>query len=467
MLFNADEIDQLVYFKNTTLILNTIYLAFKRFDVDFSYPDRPIENIKIDISDELLKFKNIITKVDEILRHSNKKYSAFESLIVEFNSLLVNSFALYESDNSQFVQMILLGFYNILEQVKNLFNAIGFDFLSEIPELLDFTQKWPDLKNNQMVANVKLNEVNYNADFFNDLYQMKREVLDLKDKYNQLIIEHHKGVSIFIDDQREFFRSTSENLMVEFREYILQLKNKYNIEAKADIDSLNKKIQINLLEMENLYGDINSYKSIVSKETENEISKYYSAKAKDEKRTYWWATIISVIIIIFAIVTAWKGLDNYYQNYVSVTLCQKAIEYKECIDQLFAVREASKSYALLYLIMRLIFSLLLFLTVIYTSRIAIRAYNHWRHSENMHLKLASLRPFINQLSTDDRAQIHKDLVPDYFGKDAGLVDNQGEKFKDLPANVSAVAMKAIEQISGSGSNSSIEKNGKKSEGGTE
>jgi hypothetical protein len=90
-----------------------------------------------------------------------------------------------------------------------------------------------------------------------------------------------------------------------------------------------------------------------------------------------------------------------------------------------------------------------------------------RHSENMMLKLATLRPFINQLDEEDRNQIHKDLVPDYFGKDAGMVDSTNEKFKDLPANVSAVAMKAIEQISGSGSNSSTEKNGKKSEGGTE
>ncbi len=111
--------------------------------------------------------------------------------------------------------------------------------------------------------------------------------------------------------------------------------------------------------------------------------------------------------------------------------------------------------------MRLIFSILLFLTVIYTSRIAIRAYSHWRHSENMHLKLASLRPFINQLQEEERNQIYKELVPDYFGKDAGLVDTANEKFKDLPANVSAVAIKAIEQISGGSSSGKAENNSKK------
>ena len=103
--------------------------------------------------------------------------------------------------------------------------------------------------------------------------------------------------------------------------------------------------------------------------------------------------------------------------------------------------------------MRLVISILLFLSLIYTSRIAYRSYIHWRHSENMHLKLASLRPFINHLNEEERSKIHKDLIPDYFGKDAGVIDNSiSEKFNDLPANISAIAIKAIEQISAGGNN---------------
>ncbi|MDC4314370.1 hypothetical protein OHV31_14415 [Acinetobacter baumannii] len=37
------------------------------------------------------------------------------------------------------------------------------------------------------------------------------------------------------------------------------------------------------------------------------------------------------------------------------------------------------------------------------------------------------------------------------------------QIRDLPANVSAVAMKAIEQISGNGNSSGTERNGKKPE----
>ncbi|MDC5410794.1 hypothetical protein OHW74_02070, partial [Acinetobacter baumannii] len=100
--------------------------------------------------------------------------------------------------------------------------------------------------------------------------------------------------------------------------------------------------------------------------------------------------------------------------------------------------------------------------LIYTSRIAYRSYSHWRHSEHMHLKLAPLRPFINHLKEKERSKIHKDLIPDYFGKDAGVIDNStSEKFNDLPANISAIAIKAIEQISLGGNNLNKSENSSK------
>lgn len=467
MLFNIDEIDQLNFFKDSALALNTVYIAFLKFDFYFFSAGNPEEKKEFKLDKCLHDLKNILFKLESILIERKNIQGEVLKVISEFNKHILDTFIHYGNGDEIYVTETLSGILKLLLNIQNLLiNNESYDVVSYIPELVDFNIKLDILNESKMLPRIVKKEVDFKI-IIDDLYLVKKEILDLKSQYGGLVVDHKNATSIFIDDQREIFRSSIDNLLSEFKKYTVDLKNKYDIEAKNDLDDLSVKIKTNLEEMDNLYGDINSYKSIVSKETENEISKYYSAKAKDEKRTYWWATIISVVIIIFAIVAAWKGLDNYYQNYVSVTLCQKAKEYKGCIDQLFAVREASKSYALSYLIMRLIFSLLLFLTVIYTSRIAIRAYNHWRHSENMHLKLASLRPFINQLSTDDRDQIHKDLVPDYFGKDAGLVDNLGEKFKDLPANVSAVAMKALEQISSNGNSSGTEKNGKKPEGGTE
>ncbi|MDC5092467.1 hypothetical protein NRA13_08075, partial [Acinetobacter baumannii] len=93
---------------------------------------------------------------------------------------------------------------------------------------------------------------------------------------------------------------------------------------------------------------------------------------------------------------------------------------------------------------------------------AYRSYIHWRHCEKKPLKVASLRPFINHLNEEERRKIHKDLIPDYFGKDAGVIDNStSEKFNDLPANISAIAIKAIEQISLGGNNLNKSENSSK------
>lgn len=216
----------------------------------------------------------------------------------------------------------------------------------------------------------------------------------------------------------------------------LQASTKQNI--MQQIESIKDNLETSKMDLKELVGDLESYKRLINHKSEEEISKHYAKKSSSEKWTYWITTILSISIICVSIFLAWTGLENYYKTYVVETSLAKLQALKETAE-----------YAKIYLGFRLILSGLLFSTVIYTSRIAYRAYIHWRHSESMKLKLSSLRPFINQLEPSDRKQIHKDLVPEYFGKNAGMVDGVAEKFKDLPANVSAVAIKAIEQIGGS------------------
>lgn len=283
---------------------------------------------------------------------------------------------------------------------------------------------------------------------------------------------YKKDIASFLEKESLFFDEKTSNLLQNFRKDISTIQYDYENELKTKVVNLKNELESNRDELTTLLGDVKLYKSMVSEKTENEISKHYSLKADKEKRTYWYATSITASIIIASLGAAWFGLNDYYQNYVSVGLCNGDSfymddSYKKCVEGLNKLRESTQNFAFNYLVMRLIFSILLFLTVIYTSRIAIRAYSHWRHSENMHLKLASLRPFITQLETKERDQIHKDLVPDYFGKDAGMVETANEKFKDLPANVSAVAMKAIEQLSSNVSNPSTGKNTKNSTSGNE
>lgn len=473
MLFNEYEIDELEFFKDTALILNTIYVAFKRFDINLISHEKPVNQIDFDLDRILQDFKTIIFKLNDIFNldeiYIDRDYlkKKIIDIINELNHSLMAMFALYGGDNDSYVSSTLMRLYDFLNNVQNLLINVHFDVVGKVPEIIDFNIRLDGLKNNKIFLQVRGKDVDFNI-MFNDLLLVKREVLDLKEKYSEFLIDHKNSTSVFIEDQRVIFRSTIDKLSDEFKTYIYDLKNKYDFDVKKDLDELSLKIEANLDEMKQLGWDINSYKSIASEQTQNEISKHYSLKARSEKRTYWYATSATITLILLSLGLVGWALYDYYTNYISISNCVGKEDINTCLANLRAVRDATQSFGLTFFIMRFAFSLLLFLTVIYTSRIAIRAYNHWRHSENMHLKLASLNPFIGNLDKDKRDEIHIGLVPDYFGKDSGVVEIQNDGLKDIPTNIANVAIKALEQAGGTfGGKSNTEKNGKKSEGGTE
>ncbi|MDC4861906.1 hypothetical protein NQ910_18330, partial [Acinetobacter baumannii] len=290
-------------------------------------------------------------------------------------------------------------------------------------------------------------------------------IKEFSNRSDNNISEFKKELENFFSNQRVVFDQRVNETINLFNADIAKIQNNYKNDLIEKVDELHAQVSNSKNEVNNLDQAIESYKSTVSTKIQNEISKHYQKKAKMEMITYWGATTFSIILILSSLgLLAW-GLVDYYHDYISTNVCLKDEAFNACVSRLEKVRDITKNIGITFFVMRFSFSLLLFLTVIYTSRIAIRAYSHWRHSENMHLKLSSLEPFITELPKEVRHEIHRDLIPDYFGKDAGLVDSTNEKFKDLPANVSAVAMKAIEQISGNSNSSGTEKNGKKSEGG--
>ncbi|WP_202733313.1 hypothetical protein [Acinetobacter pittii] len=467
MLFKELEVDSFKYFKNTAEILNRYFvLNTQNFEFNNELMSLIVKN---DAFFNLLKETIILLDTVEI---NGEEYEGFKGILSNFNYRLENNLKLL---------------YSIPEDYQGCVR----NFISILFEFIENFRKWQF--GVAKVANKPVSPILDHIEFhdlsislskavgtINKISQLPNENINerfaiLENKYNELnelvdnINSFYENKSLdFLDEQKQFLRDKFKIEAVSFRNEVNIIRNHYEFDINIKLLKLKDDLETAEKESENLFGDLKLYKSIVSDSTENEISKHYSLKAEKEKRTYWTATSITASIIIASLGSAWFGLHDYYQNYVSFGSCYADSfymddNYKKCVEGLNQIRESTQKFALNYLVMRLIFSVLLFLTVIYTSRIAIRAYSHWRHSESMHLKLASLRPFINQLETKERDQIHKDLVPDYFGKDAGLVDSTNEKFKDLPANVSAVAMKAIEQISGGGSNSSTEKNNKKPE----
>ncbi|WP_109862304.1 hypothetical protein [Acinetobacter sp. Cas4] len=270
------------------------------------------------------------------------------------------------------------------------------------------------------------------------------------------------------------------------------MQYEYEREVKEKITGLKEDFESKRVELDALLGDVKLYQDKMTNKAVSEMSAHYFDKSNFERNSYFFLTFVSACIIIFSVYTAFVGVNSYYNQYVSTESCDnseisktketiippvKLKSYEECMKDLTIKREATQKYAFNYLIFRLSFSLLLFLAVIYVSRIAMRAYNHWRQSENMYLKLNTLSPFIGSLDKPVRNDVHLSLVPDYFGKDAGIVENSKDAVKDIPTNISNIAIKAIEQAGStigsklgsdresknSDSESSTEKNKKKTE----
>ncbi|EKU54455.1 hypothetical protein ACINWC323_3233 [Acinetobacter sp. WC-323] len=452
MLFKKEELDKIKYMNGLANHLNEVYRRVEKEGINnFIFYDDIINSSVV--FDEI---KNGIIYIDDLL---------VNFIPVEKVDLLVNEINIIDKNIYEMMMYDQIQGNLFQSFFSGLVSCFNYLFKKITGEVLN-TRSRTDYSGDFLNLMEKLNQLDSKRKRIEQNNSLKDRVVVLEEKINNFINQNTQNMEIFDKKIEEFLLSRKlayddsiSSIIAKFKNGIFEFQNEYENDLKVKVDNLKANYENNKNELDTLLGAFEKHKSLLSKKTENEISKHYSTKAKWEKITYWVATFISILIILVSIGLAWCGLDSYYQNYVSVSQCTELRDYKDCIEKLELIRNASKDYAFYYLIMRLIFSILLFLTVIYTSRIAIRAYSHWRHSENMHLKLASLRPFINSLKPDEQSQIHKDLVPDYFGKDAGIVDGQNEKFKDLPANVSAVAMKAIEQIGGGSSEGKDAKKG--------
>ncbi|HCA5026351.1 TPA: hypothetical protein MW160_000156, partial [Acinetobacter baumannii] len=292
------------------------------------------------------------------------------------------------------------------------------------------------------------------------------------------------------EEQRKIFENKAQELYFSYQNDLNNLTKKFENELEPEVHDLKVRLDNNRAELGSLLDDVKLYQDKMTNKAVDEMSAHYFDKSKFERNSYFFITFLSTLIIGFSIISAYRGVNSYYNEYVSANSCStnesrtikingsvKAMSFEECMKDLTVKREATQKYAFNYLIFKLSFSLLLFLAVIYASRIAMRAYNHWRQSENMYLKLNTLSPFIGSLDKPIRNDVHLSLVPDYFGKDAGMVENTKDAVKDLPTNISNIAIKAIEQAGStigsklgsdkesknSDSESSTEKNKKKSE----
>lgn len=448
MYFDKDESISLSYFKN-------LYNGFKNYSVELNQ----FLSFFLNQYGSNEKFKDTRDR-------ANFLFNSLSDFVLKLNELCV----LYEVDlsleSSQFVSEIT----SVLNKDKlnglTLLSSFIYSFESYFSSVLKkpFNEGRNDLVN---INNAVHRDLNFLYDFFvkaaednnyNNVGFVRGEIEKINNKLNKL----DESFRLNFENENKIFKKKSDDVIQKFNDDLVMARLEFKVNVEDQAEELKNKVSSVDSDFKNTVKDYETLKKFINAKGEVEVTDHYRKKAITESRTYWAMTILTFGIIIFSISLALKGLNEYKEK-SDISIDKMLVKYKDQpVEKIEKINNAVQRSALTYLILRLIFSLLLFSTIIYTSRIAYRAYIHMRHSENMMLKLATLRPFINQLDEAERNQIHKDLVPDYFGKDAGMVDGVNEKFKDLPANVSAVAMKAIEQI-GSGGSSSEGKNDKKEE----
>ncbi|MDQ2391330.1 hypothetical protein, partial [Acinetobacter baumannii] len=428
--------------------------------------------------------------------------------VLDFINTLDDNFENSDNVNSELASLFVANFFlSIFEFLKTLKNIVKFDNTLHVSyidfiesdyfnEIYDYTQEF---YNKTKIEKNHAGKDGYSRALFLIDYKIStldEKVENLGNQFNIINSDYLLHKQNNFEEQRKIFENNAQEIYLLYQNDLNNLTKKFENELEPEVHDLKVRLDNNRAELGSLLDDVKLYQDKMTNKAVAEMSAHYYDKSQFEKYSYFIVTFVSAAIITASVVIAYMGVDSYYDQYVSTKLCDnldnskekdstkekdlstvKVKSYEECMKDLTVKREATQKNAFNYLIFRLSFSLLLFLAVIYASRIAMRAYKHWRQSENMYLKLNTLSPFIGSLDKSVRNDVHLSLVPDYFGKDAGMVESSKDTVKDLPTNISNIAIKAIEQAGStigsklgsnketknSDSESSTEKNKKKSE----
>lgn len=366
--------------------------------------------------------------------------------------------------------------YVNIEDIKDAINDIGeFNssmFPSEIMqsgEFLDkFLNKIKDRKYDLNNINGNVNSSYYEmyrfyklrSNIFDESYKIESILKGIKNNFinetKSIIDNNEKKIKDCDNNMKKLMDSLSEKSDIILNETniaeirlqevdskVLTIRSQINGEidnikgeAKVYIDKVIddvKQSSVNSLDVlieniQNIDKEIEGYKELVSDKTTEQLTSVYKKEAKWEKRAYYTFSIIGLLIIAFAI---------YYS----------AISLADFHDRLVKNKLVINNNELKYLGIRLIFSLIIFSAVAYTSRLASRSYTFWKKNEGIYLRLTALKPFISAMPPEKKIEIHEKLVDVYFGKD-DQDQNLNQKIQDLPNNITQLLGKVVDQTSG-------------------
>lgn len=322
---------------------------------------------------------------------------------------------------------------------------------------LDFLKFYREVKNKNKPSSEQM--VTLEKNFYSYINDKKKEIdINFVSYENKIksVLSKYNIANDDLDDLNKSYLKVSEEVngiysrLTEINTNIFNLNNEFNkrvgefeaelllraykVEEKIRTDmvgvveNFTKELsETDLLiknELNSIQNTSQSFKDFISDEASIKLTNDYKAKALWEMRAYYFFNFMSLAIISFALYFSYSSLSD------------------------FAVKHNGNytSLDLTYLGIRLLFSILIFSTITFTSRLASKSYVYWKKNEGIFLRLTALKSFIADMSDTKKEEIHEKLVDVYFGKDE-QDQNFNQKMKDLPNNITQLLGKVVEQTS--------------------
>lgn len=414
-------------FRNQLLLKNN-----RKIDKDIIlFIQEEFKNFENKIENFLNENRKISIKNDEIDPNSNYEYNIIINKLHEQISFIS---ALYTSND--ILDFIFNSFFEKTKiSLEKKLDLLVDENFSQLKESMDENVKELQIMHHQ-AYNGYQNFLIITSTVDNNIKNLQEEGNDLRNDINKSLKEIHELGRIINSletnvekSYKNTLETTTKKIEEEFRNVVSSFSN--------ELDETDRLIQH---EVSSIKETSQSFKEFIGDETAIKMTNDYKNKSFWEMIMYYIFTGLSIIVIILAFCLSWHTLDNFITDHKSKEFTQ--------LD-------------LIFLSIRLIFSIIIFSTVAFTSRLAARSYLYWKKNEGIYLRLTALKPFIADMEPAKKTEIHEKLVDVYFGKDHGD-HSLNEKIKDLPKNISDLLGKVVDNAASFSESVTGKKDGQKS-----
>lgn len=258
--------------------------------------------------------------------------------------------------------------------------------------------------------------------------QVKRFNLDIKDSIDAVSIykenleniesktsEIHSKFSDYDRRLQEIIESRSEDTKIILNEKLNELEIINNTKITV-IDQSYQNAQTNYQKFKDLVEKAGVYNLIVNyKEKAEEEKEEYKTYRKYTSRALYWAIGFTIFILGIPLVEHWIATNPISIDYYSI-------------------------------LVRLTISLMFLVLALFFSKQAGKHYECYQENNRTFLQLASLEPFMANMSPEDQLAIRKQLVPTYFNQNAdGKFASKGDEV-DISTNMHNLLSQVISVV---------------------